>query len=279
MIRSLEYAAVHADGGAMTKNQRQERILLLLATGGRMSVSSLAGRLDASDATVRRDVQELAAAGMVERVHGSVLRAAGRSAERPFGLRLEQAGVQKDEIAAAAAQLVQDGHAITLDGGSTVPRMIEHLESRRNLTIVTSNLRTAWEVSSAHTLQSSRLIVAGGVVRPDELSMNGAETSAQLQTMRVDVAFIGVAGVGVPSGFTDFNLEDAQVKRVMVSVALRRVVLADHTKIGQQRFAHVAAFDEINTLITDSLADRRLLRQIESAGVDVIVAPKGVKRG
>lgn len=256
----------------MTKGERHSCILRLLEDEGRIEVADLARRLGASEITTRRDVAELATHGYVERVHGAVLRSAGRSAERPFHAREEHAAAAKAAIAAEAVTLVSAGDAITLDVGSTVLAMVDLLDDIPDLTLVTANLRTAWAVATSTALPNHRLIVAGGVVRAGETSMYGAGAIAQLRRMRVDIAFLGVAGLSPTAELTDFNLDDAEVKRVMIETARRKVVLADHTKLDQQRFAHVANINEIDEVITDPKADPETLATLRSAGIKITVA-------
>lgn len=265
----------------MTKGERHAFILRLLEDEGRIEVADLARRLGASEITTRRDVTELATRGYVERVHGAVLRSAGRSSERPFHVRESHAAGAKAAIAAEAVSLVSAGDAIALDVGSTVLGMVDLLGDVPDLTLVTANLRTAWAVASATTSRNHRLIVAGGVVRSGETSMYGAGAIAQLRRMRVDIAFLGVAGLSPTAGLTDFNLDDAEVKRVMIDTARRRVVLADHTKLDQQRFAHVADASEVDVVVTDDQADPETISALRASGVEVRVvavrrpAPQG----
>lgn len=254
----------------MSKSERHAQILRFLEEEGRIDVAELARRLDSSEITTRRDVSALALAGHVDRVHGAVLRSAGRFAERPFHVREEMAAAAKSAIAAEAASLVKDGDAIALDVGSTVLGMVEHLVSIAELTIVTANLRTAWAVSMSEELRAPhRLIVAGGIVRPGETSMYGEGAIQQLRRMRVDTAFLGVAGLSPGGGLTDFNLDTAEIKRVMIQTARRRVVLADSTKLDVERFAYIADVEEIDIVITDPEADAKTVSAIRKLGVEV----------
>jgi DeoR/GlpR family transcriptional regulator of sugar metabolism len=256
------------------KNQRHDRILDILQSRGRVEVTELSRQLDVSEMTTRRDLLELESLGSLRRVRGGAVRELGRSFEPGYRSRAQQALPSKKAIAAAAAEYVADGDAIALDVGSTVLQMVDELTGRHGLSIVTSNLRVAWAVANNHALERSvRLILAGGVVRADELNMTGISAQDNYRRMRVDTAFIGVGGVNVSAGLTDYNLEDAELKRVLVDSARRVIVLADSSKLGNETFAHVADLDQVDTLVTDAAADAGAVEALRAVGLEVVLAP------
>lgn len=258
--------------GGAAKSSRHEVILAKLDSIGRVQVPNLASELSVSEVTVRRDLVELEQAGRLRRVHGGAVSAPGRAYDRPYGVRHDQQGAAKRAIAAAAASQVRNGDAVALDVGSTVLAMTEHLMAT-NLTIVTANLRTAWQVANSRSLpRPFRLIVSGGVVREDEMSMTGEAARSQLRRMRADVVFLGVGGVSPSAGFTDFNLDDAELKRVLLETARRVVVLADSSKLDSEYFVQVAELDEVDQLITDSAAAPDVVARLRRAGLEVVLA-------
>lgn len=256
------------------KNRRHEHILDLLQSRGRVDVSELSRLLDVSEMTTRRDLLALESLGSLRRVHGGAVRELGRSFEPGYRSRSQHALAHKKAIAAAAAELVTDGDAIALDVGSTVLQMVDQLVGRSGLSIVTSNLRVAWSVANNHALERSvRLILAGGVVRADELNMTGSSAQENYRRLRVDTAFIGVGGVNVAAGLTDYNLEDAELKQVLVNSARRVIVLADSSKLDHETFAHVADLHQVDMLVTDETADGAVVERLREAGLQVVVAP------
>ncbi|WP_426242109.1 DeoR/GlpR family DNA-binding transcription regulator [Nocardioides sp. LHG3406-4] len=256
------------------KNLRHDRILDILQSEGRVEVSELSRQLDVSEMTTRRDLLELESLGSLRRVRGGAVRELGRSFEPGYRTRQHHALVNKKAIAAAAAELVADGDAIALDVGSTVLHMVDQLVGRSGLSIVTSNLRVAWAVANNHALERSvRLILAGGVVRPDELNMTGSSAQEHYRRLRVDTAFIGVGGVNATAGLTDYNLEDAELKRVLVDSARRVIVLADSSKLGHETFAHVADLGQVDALVTDAMADAEAVEELRGTGLHVVLAP------
>lgn len=254
------------------KNQRHQRVLEILEAEGRVEVSELSRLQGVSEMTTRRDLLQLESTGALRRVHGGAVRTLGRAFEPAYRVRAQQAVERKKSIAAAAAGLVNDGDAIALDVGSTVLPMVDELVGRNSLTIVTSNLRIAWAVASNHALERSvRLILSGGVVRADELNMTGTAAVANYRSMRVDTAFIGVGGLNAVAGGTDYNLEDAELKRVLVDSARKVIVLADSSKLGYETFAQAAELDRIDLLITDDAADAAVIAELHTAGLEVLL--------
>ncbi|MEO7236457.1 MAG: DeoR/GlpR family DNA-binding transcription regulator [Lapillicoccus sp.] len=258
--------------GSATKPLRHERILAGLDAEGRVEVPVLASQLGVSEVTVRRDLLELEDSGRLRRVHGGAVSTFGRAFDRPYAVRHGAQSAAKAAIGAAAARLVNNGDAVALDVGSTVLALATHLRAG-NLTLITANLRTAWEVSQSKTLSRPfRLIVSGGVVREDELSMTGDSALSHYRTMRADIAFLGVGGVSPEAGFTDFNLDDGELKRVLVRTARRVVVLADSTKLGAEYFVQVAELGQVDLLVTDRGADSQAVSRLRAAGLEIQLA-------
>lgn len=255
------------------KTDRHRHIIDALDATGQVTVADLAEQLRVSEMTVRRDLQELEKAGLLRRVHGGAIRSLGRAWEPPFRAREGQSQDVKGRIATLAAEFLHDGDAVGLDVGSTVLQLVPHLAARSNLTVVTASLRLASEVAARVALeQDLRLVLTGGVVRSEELSMTGQLAMETLGRIRLDTAFIGVGGVDPVEGATEYNLEDAEVKRSMIAMSQRVIVLADATKLGNVCFASVAPMEDVDVLVTDADADEGLVAELRAAGVDVVVA-------
>lgn len=254
------------------KQTRQSKIIELLDNQGLVTVSDLGAHFGVSEMTIRRDLLELEVMGLVRRVHGGATRSLGRAYEPPFRQRQASSSGSKMAIAHAAAAMILEGDAIGLDVGSTVLEMVPAFVPVDNLTVVTSSLRVATRVAEMHALEHSiRLIVTGGVTRADELSLIGQTAINTYRGIRLDKAFISVGGISVENGATEFNLEDAEVKRAMIQSSNEIIVLADSSKFDQTGFAHVVDLPQITTLITDSGLDPEKVGQLREQGVNVHV--------
>lgn len=257
----------------MGKEERQSQILKIIAEHGQVSVAELAERFGVSEMTARRDLQELARNGMLRRVYGGAISSLGRSFEPPYEMRSTQNREAKMAIGKAAAELVLDGDSIALDVGSTTIEMVPELRGKRNLTIITASLPIAYEISSKLSLNSDiRLVIAGGIVRPGELSMVGHLAENSFSEFFVDKAFIGAGGLDQESGLTEYNLEDALVKRAFIQGAQQRIVVADGTKFGRTTFAKIVTLSLIDTVVTDPTAPEEIVDELQRDGIEVIIA-------
>lgn len=255
----------------MYAEERQQAIATLVMSRGRASVAELAQTYDVTTETVRRDLAILDKAGVLRRVHGGAVPAQT--------LHLVEAGVnerdttrstQKDAIATAAVDFFPlSGASVLLDAGTTTARVAERLPTDRDLTVVTNSVPIAGRVAAMPT---ATLQLLGGRVRGLTQAAVGEQVLRVLETLRVDIAFIGTNAINVRHGLSTPDTEEAAVKRAMVQAANYVVVVADSSKVGKEDFVSFAPIDSVDSLITDdeiSDADRDLLTQ---HGVEVVIA-------
>ena len=248
----------------MSKTERLGRILELLARDGTVTVSVLAEELGVSEATVRRDLQALGDQRLLERSHGGAV-AHGTAHELPVRYRTGRSD-EKRRIAQAAAELVTDGMAIGLTGGTTTTEVARMLGLRQGLTVVTNALNIAVELAVRPDL---KLIVAGGVARATSYELVGSLADATLRSVYVDIAFVGVDGVDAERGLTTQNEVEAATNRVLMDRAERTVVVADATKLGRVAFAEIAGIDRAHQLITNNAGDAEQLERLRAAGLAI----------
>ncbi len=250
-------------------DQRKQHILNRIERDGTVTVTGLAETLEVSEMTIRRDLVDLENSGLVRRVHGGAVSARGRNFEPPFLLRVMQNADAKRSIGYRAAQLVTEGNSITLDIGTTTQEMAAFLTNFHNLTILTPSLRIA-SIFLNHS--DIRLILPGGIVRPGEASLVGDISYSIFEQFFVDKLFLGIGNLDAETGLTEFNLEDAQVKKVMMRGAKEVILLADSSKFDGTAFARVGNFNQIHKLVTDAMPTGALLSKLQEAGVEIIVA-------
>ncbi len=251
----------------MLAEERRQHILMLLDQKGAITVAELCRQFGVSEMTVRRDLAALERRGLLRRVHGGAVSARGRSYEPPFLVRSGQQVEEKQRIAEAAVALIHDGDSIALDVGTTTLEIARRLEKVRNLTIVTPSLHIANVLAN---VPQNRLILTGGILRPGELSLVGHLAERVFQELYVDKLFLGIGGLDLEAGLTEYNLEDAQVKRAMLRSAKECIVVTDSSKLGRVAFAAVAPLSAMDTLITDSNADSAIIARLQEQGIQVI---------
>ncbi|MDQ2661069.1 MAG: DeoR/GlpR family DNA-binding transcription regulator [Actinomycetota bacterium] len=256
----------------MNRLQRQALIVEHLAAHGEVTVADLCKRFETSEMTIRRDLADMDRAGLLRRVHGGAIAAEGRSYEPPFSLRSTQERSAKEAIAARALSFIDDGDSVALDVGSTVLALAPLLAQRRGLTIVTASLPVAQHVIDALTVgRDCRLIITGGETRAGELSMVGDLAQRTYREFHVDKAFLGIGGVSLDDGLTDYNVEDALVKRELLKSAKNVFVLAHGAKFGRTRFAAVGPLDHVAAFVTDRSAPPDVVAGLAERGHEVHV--------
>lgn len=257
----------------MNAVERQNEIVELVLENGQIDILRICEIFGVSEMTARRDLNDLDRKGLLRRVHGGAIANLGRSYEPSFQTRAVKNQKAKTDIGLKAAELVYDGDSVALDVGTTTLEIVPGLEGKRNLTIVTSCLQIATKVVDQISLErDARLILTGGIVRPRELSMVGPIPEQVYQDFHVDKAFIGIGGISLEDGLTEFNIEDAQIKRMMIRSAREKIVVVDGAKFGVTTFASVAPLSAIDKIVTDQSAPAHMVEEIRKRGVDVILA-------
>lgn len=254
---------------ALNVTARHELALQILTEHGEVSVTELSRRAGVSDMTIRRDLEALERQGLVRRVHGGATRALSRGYEPPFALRSSRRADAKARIGRCAASLVQEGEALIVDVGTTPLELARALSGRAGLTVLTPSLRVA-DVLANHS--EMRVIITGGIARPGELSLVGDLAERAFADLHCDTVYLGAGGVDPAVGVTEFNLDDARVKRAAVTSARRCVVLADAAKLGYVAVAAVCPLERVDVLVTDREAPEELLSRFRERDVEVMLA-------
>src|SRR5580692_4672528 len=249
----------------MHRAARLSAILERLADGGSVTVTDLAGDLDTTPGTIRRDLVILEQQRLLARTHGGAT-AHAVSYELPLRYKGVRYAEEKRRIAREAAAQVSEGMAVGLTGGTTATEVARALADQQKLTIVTNALNIASELAVRPKL---KLIATGGLVRSESYEMSGPIAEASLTGLNLDVAFIGVDGIDAKAGCTTYQEVEAHTNGVMISCARRVIVVADSSKIGKVAFARICEVTAVSELITDVAADPDAVRALTEAGVRV----------
>jgi len=228
--------------------ERQQRIAAELRERGRVEVAELASAYGVSEDTVRRDLRQLAARGLVQKTHGGAV--ALQATLLPTAQRASVLTGAKRAIARAAARLVEPNQTLFVDGGTTTLALVDRLKAAdapRPLTIVTHALDVALAVSDEPRI---RLVLAGGVWHSAARIFVGDGALATLQAYRADIAFLGACALHPRAGLTAHDPQEASLKRAMVDGAARRILLSDATKLDVVAASAVCPLDEIDAVIS-----------------------------
>jgi DeoR family transcriptional regulator, fructose operon transcriptional repressor len=250
--------------------ERKQKILEYISLRRKATVVELCDLFKVSSATIRNDLRDLEAAGLLVRTHGGAMVKSKTGLEQDMIARGVQNLEAKRLIAEAAVNLVEDGDMIVLDTGSTILELARRLERKRDITVVTNDLAIA-TILESH--DSAKIVFLGGMVRKrfhctlfHDLTSRG-----MLSGLTVDKAFMGLNSFSMEKGASTPDLGHAETKKLMISIAAKVVLLFDASKMGRNSFAQFAALEDVDTIVTDTIreSDRKAL---EDSGIEVIAA-------
>lgn len=247
------------------KIRREEIIDLLISSeNGSKSVKNLASYFKISEMTVRRDLNYLEEAGLIQRVHGGALLAEDANTENPGNeVYIEKI---KSEIAKIAASYIEDNSTVYINSGSTALNVVDYL-SELSLVIVSNNPSLYQKDTNPNTTS----IITGGEVRSPKDVLVGDLAINALGDIHADIAIISCSGVSAEKGISTNNLHEARINKLMIDNAYELVILvADHRKIGHDTNFIVTDLSKIDILITDIYSDRDAIRKIEELGITVV---------
>lgn len=251
----------------MDSKTRRATIAERLRIEGEASISELAALFGTSEMTIRRDFDFLEMEGLARRARGGAISIQSRSLEPPILQRATHMATAKHHIGHAAAALLRENETVVIDVGTTTHEMVKAIPEGLALTVITSSLLIATELS---TKPSIKTILTGGVIRHGELSLVGPRAQASFSDLNCDTIFVGVAGISDASGLSEYNLDDADVKRAAIKSGRRVIVLADASKIGRVAFVTFAPISVVDLLITNASPDNAVIRRMKEHDVEVL---------
>ena len=254
---------------SLFQSERQREIARMTVELGRVEVGELAARFGVTSETIRRDLSELQSQRLVRRVHGGAVVFDHTGFEPLLSVRDEQNASEKRRIARRAVEELPATGSIIIDSGSTLTRFAEAIPRQRDLRIVTNSIHTVLALADGDW---SEIVVLGGGLRLNTLAMVDSDTVTQVAQLVVDTLFISCDGLSPERGLTTPYRDEAALKKAMIHASRRVVVLADHTKFGQDHLARFADWSDIDLVITDGDADPAMLAAVESQGPQIVLA-------
>ncbi len=269
---ALEFARLPRDRNTMPahllKRERQLKISQFVREHSQATVGELGEHFGVSQATVRRDLEELALDGTLLRTHGGALYGDQSLATPPVHQRAFENAEIKRCIGAAAAELIADDETIFIGSGSTTFEVARALRDKRRITVITNALNIANELAGDPNIT---LIVLGGLLRPGELSMIGHLTEQALREVRADKVIIGINAIHAQHGLTNEYLQETITDREIIRSGSQVIVVADHTKFDKICTAFVAPLQAIHKIVTDRETPPQLITALRQVGILVDV--------
>ncbi len=249
-------------------SKRHAQILRLVGEAGTITIADLAEKLDVSLETVRRDVKPLTRNGSVLKMHGAI----GLPTfvgEAPFERRMRENADAKRAIARAVAASIRDGESVMLDTGTTTSFLARELTGHRRLTVVTNSSDVARTLA---TVNGNKVYMAGGELRSDNGAAFGMAAIEFVSRFSVTHAVISTGAVHAASGIMDYEFDEAEFARVVLTRGQRRVVVTDHSKFGRQGLVKVSGFDGFDEIVADQAPPQDIEAALREAGTRVTVA-------
>ncbi len=250
----------------MITDNRHEQLLVHLSANDRASVAELSRVLGVTEVTVRKDLEQLQAQGLITRVHGGAVISGRGQLERRLVAREQEHQAEKRRIARATADLIQSGQRIFLDASTTALYVARLIKDRRDLVVVTNGLYIALELSYCEGIST---LVLGGSLRPRSNSLVGNLTEEPIRRLRLDLGIFGARGVTGRDGLMEGDLDEAQLKHSLVRASATVVGVVDSSKFGARYLNAFALPDEIHRLITDAQAPEAAVAELRAHGVRV----------
>ena len=253
--------------------QRRERIQEYLSLHRIARTVDLCKLLDASEATVRRDLEWLERDGFLERTHGGANLSQRMILEPEYQQRVERYPEEKHRIGALAASLIQDGDVVFINSGTTTTQVIHQIRDKTEITIFTNNMNAALEMGEP----GFHYHLVGGEFQSRSKSSAGRFAIENLKQVYANKVFLGVDGVSLKYGCTVPTNAEAEVVRQMIERTKGQIILvADHSKWGVVSNYQIATLDEIDILITDDKFDQSAFGFLEAHSIKTLIAPTGL---
>ncbi|MYT77733.1 transcriptional regulator, DeoR family [Streptomyces sp. MnatMP-M77] len=251
----------------MLAAERREHLLDLLGRTGKIVAKDVAAELGISEDSVRRDLRDLAAEGLCQRVYGGALPVSPAVVD--YDARQAVAPDGKRRVAAVAAALVRPGGSVILDGGTTALAVARALPKNLACTVITHSPTIATALIDH---PRADLFLLGGRVFKHSAVTCGAAAVEAAQNISADLCLLGVTGVHPEAGLTTGDVEEAAMKRALSARAADTYVLASSEKIGTASSYRVLPWEKITGLISDTDPHAPVVERLRALGVDVLIA-------
>lgn len=247
------------------KNKIEERINEL----GKVTVNTLAKKYNVSKATIRRDLSDLEALGILRRTHGGAVKPLHTKSEPTFNEKADKYFEEKKSIGKYAALFIKDGDTIALDSGTTTLQIAKNIKSQ-NITVITNSIIIAKVLSDKDSID---LIVIGGDLRKQTLALVGPIAENNLKNFNIDKVFIGANGITVKEGFTTPDYTEANIKKVFMNRSEKIIFVSDDSKFGKKSFVKIASINKADVLITNNI-NQELKNDFENNDIKILVSNK-----
>lgn len=253
----------------ISTTERRVLVLRKLDREGLVDVKTLSEELMVSEVTIRNDLNKLEEKKILIRTRGGAIKTDRVANDFDVSEKNKRYFEEKRRIGIAASELIEEGDTIILDSGSTTMEIIKNLSKFTNLTIITNAVNVAIALAG---MKNTNVIIPGGILRRNSLSLVGSAAEENFQNYFCDKLFLAVDGFHLIHGLSTPNVEEAHLNRIMIDIAKKIIVVTDSSKFSKRSLAVIAPISKIDILVTDSGIQSKDQTELESAGIQVIIA-------
>ena len=236
--------------------ERKNEILDKLRTEQRVLVSDLAEYYHVTEETIRRDLDKLEKEGYATKTYGGAILGNSTKTDLSYTIRNKTNVEAKNQIAAIASRLIEDGDHLMLDDSSTSLYLAKKLKEKKNLTVITNSVELVVELNG---VEGWTIILTGGRLKPESLALVGDQTQQSLRRYHVDKAVMSCKGLDLEAGVTDSSEFHSQTKQSMLHCAKKRILILDSSKFDKVSFIDIAPLDTFDTVVTNTAPSRAWL--------------------
>ena len=248
-------------------SDRQNEILSLARTAGRIEVEELASRFEVTRQTIRRDLNELCNRNILRRIHGGAVVSSVENLS--YEARRQIAAEAKRAIGVATAALISDNSSLFINIGTTTEEVARALAHRKDLLVITNNINVALTL---YPHSSIKVIIAGGPVRYSDGAVVGSAAVDIIRQYKVDSAVIGASAIDEDGSLLDFDPLEVNVSRAIIENARRVLLVCDQLKVGRAAPVRIGHMGQVDAFVTDRLSSDRLRAVCAENGVQLIEA-------
>jgi len=252
----------------MLPSERQKKIVDLLATKDVITISEFMTEFNISIETVRRDLAILEKQGSIQKVYGGAKIKNVTFGEPTMEHRMVTGLLQKEAIGRKCSEFIHDGDCIFIDSGTTTYHIVKYLTNKKNLTIITNSIPVVNELMNT----DYEIIIIGGKIRHNERSIVTYDYIFNFSELNIQKSFICAGGVTAENGISDFNMQEAVTRKIIIGRSKEVFVVADSSKFHKDVTISIAPLSKINFIITDSNLDRNAANSFKKTKTTLILA-------
>ncbi|MCA1369063.1 DeoR/GlpR family DNA-binding transcription regulator [Ensifer aridi] len=250
----------------MYLTERQAEILEMAKAEGRVLVEDLAQRFSVTPQTIRKDLNDLCDARVLNRIHGGAIFPSGKENVK-YESRRQIAAAEKQAIGRAAASLIPDNASLFINIGTTTEAVGEALLDHKELMVITNNINVA---NRLRVFPSIEVVIAGGVVRGSDGGIVGEAAVDFIKQFKVDFAVIGASAIDHDGALLDFDYREVKVAQAIIANARHVILVSDSTKFERTAPVRIGHISQVQTFITDRCIIENVKKICADQGVKLI---------